>query len=263
MAYTFNQVFGTIGSKNMITLVRVESVGDLPPIADEKTIAVVSDTEVTDWILSVTAPSAPVAGMVWLREEFFSSTVITLASTEKVRLYIAGGCQYNNGSWVSVPVYAYLDATWKLTALDVIVDGVLLYGSLTACSNSANTGVSSIAYNNGFVRFGSVANSNAQTGYVGITKLVDCTGLSSFSVDAVALNGSTVTRNFRYGTDATKPPTGNSWTASATLSPNFTWTTTRKVVTVDISALSGNHYFAIPSCAATSGGLDVFNAYFC
>lgn len=263
MAYTFNQVFGTIGTKNMVTLARAATVGDLPATADENTVVIVSATAVTDWLISAVPPVTPVEGMVWIRENFFSATTITLVGTEKVKLHLAGGSQYISGAWTSVPVYVYINATWHLSAIDVIVDGVLLYGSLNACAAVANAGVSGISDVTGAKRITSVSSSNAVNGLVGISELIDCTGLSSMVVDAVALNSSSNNRNMRYGTDVSLPPVGTNWSASATVGGNFTWTTTRKVVTADISSLTGKHYFAFPSCAASSGVLDVFNVYFC
>jgi len=84
----------------------------LPTTAAENTIAVITETAISSWVMQAEEPEAPEAGMVWIYVG--APNVITIQAVKKpsITVYPNTAKQYVDGAWVDVPLKCYQNGAW-------------------------------------------------------------------------------------------------------------------------------------------------------
>ena len=97
----------------------------------ENTIWVNTDTAITAWVFSATAPESPIAGMVWIMTEATGSVNANLLKKNAVTVCLTAAIQYIGGSWVNKAAYIYQGASWVQFSSELIY----LYNTGNQCTN--------------------------------------------------------------------------------------------------------------------------------
>jgi hypothetical protein len=84
----------------------------LPSTANANTIAIITDTSITSYTFSATAPTSPTAGMVWIIIGSKSMTPFNALTSNQLTVYPISAMQYISGAWVSKTAKIY-QSGWK------------------------------------------------------------------------------------------------------------------------------------------------------
>lgn len=83
-----------------------------PTAAQENTIWVNTDTTISGWAFSASAPAEPVEGMVWLQTGTYSNVEFNALKKGDIRVYPLAAKQYVSGAWVEKSALSYQNGTW-------------------------------------------------------------------------------------------------------------------------------------------------------
>lgn len=123
--------FGDAGLN--FSVVRYVSESALPATAEENTIAVITTTEIANWVFASTEPTEPVNGMVWFYTSTFSMRGFNALKENALYAYPIYANQYIDNEWVSVGIQIYQDG-WQAFELLMYKDGVFnedVFGKVT------------------------------------------------------------------------------------------------------------------------------------
>ena len=100
----------------------------LPNTASENTIAVITDTAITSWVLDVKEPESPVVGMVWIEVGTESGVAFNALKKNGLAAYPVWVRQYSDGAFADRYAFIYQNGAWAqfsevFTALYIIKDG--------------------------------------------------------------------------------------------------------------------------------------------
>lgn len=95
-----------------LKIIRAASALTLPATAAANTIAVITETEITGWVFSVSAPETPAEGMVWFATRTRSPVAVNVLKKNGIWIYPASCQQYISGSWVSKTAKTYKGGAW-------------------------------------------------------------------------------------------------------------------------------------------------------
>lgn len=87
--------------------------GTTQPTGSENMIWVNTDTEISGYVFSATAPTNPVEGMVWFATGAVSNAAMNIDKKNTVMLYPLSCKQYISGAWVIKTAKTYQDGAWK------------------------------------------------------------------------------------------------------------------------------------------------------
>ena len=96
-----------------LKIIRAASALTLPATAAANTIAVITETEITGWVFSVSAPETPAEGMVWFAIGNNSPVAFNAIKKNGLWVYPSSCQQYVSGSWVSKTAKTYKGGAWK------------------------------------------------------------------------------------------------------------------------------------------------------
>lgn len=105
-------IIGGGGSALNFKVIAVSSELLLPATAKENTIAVITDTAITSYVFSVSAPTSPAEGMVWFATGTASTVGFNATKENGLWVYPTGCQQYVSGEWVQKAVKTYRDSAW-------------------------------------------------------------------------------------------------------------------------------------------------------
>ena len=84
-----------------------------PAKAHHNMVWVKTDAEITGYVLSATAPTTPVEGMVWISiSDSGDNVTIAPVGGDWVTIYPLSASQYVNGAWVAKVAKCYRDGQW-------------------------------------------------------------------------------------------------------------------------------------------------------
>lgn len=87
------------------------SADALPQSARENTIAVVTDTPISSWVMSAEQPTGA-EGMVWIEVAAASDVAFYADKKQQVKLYPKSVKQYVSGAWTNMDAYVYQGGAW-------------------------------------------------------------------------------------------------------------------------------------------------------
>ena len=105
-------IIGGGGSALNFKVIAVSSELLLPATAKENTIAVITDTAITAYVFSSTAPTSPAEGMVWFATGTNSTVGFNAIKKNGLWVYPTGCQQYVSGAWVSRTAKTYQNGAW-------------------------------------------------------------------------------------------------------------------------------------------------------
>lgn len=120
------------------------------------TIGVITTTAISCWIFSATEPTAPEAGMVWIKVETSSDFEFNALKKNTIQVYPYSAKQYVDSAWKDLTCFTYVDS-WKawLTEIYLFNNGdkcTDVTGGWTTKNDeniSVSVGSSKIAFNYG------------------------------------------------------------------------------------------------------------------
>ena len=83
-----------------------------PTTTRENTIWVNTDTAISSWVFSASAPAEPVEGLVWLTVGTSSSVAFNALKKNGLQVYPLTAKQYIDSAWVEKTAYSYQDGKW-------------------------------------------------------------------------------------------------------------------------------------------------------
>ena len=208
----------------------------LPASAAENTIAVITDTAMTGYVISINTPVSPEEGMVWIKTG--TNDVVSLNALKKdaLMVYITGGSQYISGAWVGKTIMVYQSGSWKSTEY-VVFDGSWRNGhSFVSLSTGYNSN-STITINNNANP--ATFSTDAKGAYIGG---INTTGYRTLQITSSISKGNKTMSWFIYGLGR-----DTKWYDSATtnmpVSKRVTETHSYVTENFDISSLNETLYF--------------------
>jgi hypothetical protein len=235
-------------------VISVADEGSLPETAAENTIAVVTDTPITGYQLSYLNDAPLKTGQVWIGLATTSPLGINiLKGKNAVWAYPSSECkQYNGTAWVDRVYRLRKDGAWQ-SSIKYLFNGGVIYGGWVArMSSSADYGNYSVWSNSYW---------EGKTGWHNVTQ--DATGQKSAAVDFTNYRylRARVSENGGSGTRAT-PSCGFS-AASGRLVTDIPRSSlgagATGIITVDISAVTGNQYVYIGATGGYGNTTTRFN----
>ena len=106
-------IIGGGGGALNFRVIAVSSELLLPATAKENTIAVITDTAITSYVFSSTAPTSPAVGMVWFATGTASTVGFNAVKKNGLWVYPTGCQQYVSGAWVSKTAQTYQNGAWQ------------------------------------------------------------------------------------------------------------------------------------------------------
>lgn len=85
----------------------------LPGTAEDNTIAVITDVDITGHTFSAEEPQTPTEGMLWIKTGTESEFEFAATNENPIHVYPVSTSQYNGGSWVDTTTLIYQNGTWK------------------------------------------------------------------------------------------------------------------------------------------------------
>ena len=98
----------------------------VPASPKENTIWVNTSTAISSYVMSVTEPESPVAGMVWFCYRSGSLAPIEVVKNSGIWAYPADCQQYVNGAWVFKPASVYQSGKWISLTITAIEPGKIV-----------------------------------------------------------------------------------------------------------------------------------------
>lgn len=170
------------------SVVSYASEDSLPSTASENTIAVITDTTITSWIIAAEEPSEPSEGMVWIKIGLTSDVTFNALTDNGIILCLSKAYQYIGGAFSPVEASLYDGSSWlsfSSTAVYLYLEGDTcesLTGGYTtaamkAASSTSGTGAPAVTYGDSSMVITpakSTALGNYKGGIVRTVSKIDC-----------------------------------------------------------------------------------------
>ena len=231
---------GKSGSAGLnFSVARYASGNSLPATADENTIAVFTNTEITSWVFSSIEPTELVEGMVWFNVGSSSSVAFNALEENCINVCPLKAMQYVNDAWLSVTAVTYQDGAWKEWVK------YLLYadGFVPELGSMINNGENGLSINVTPLSGGGIfikrTPDNTQTGYIALCSenTVNVTEYSAMRIKTGAVVSNYIMVGISSVNNSAAAATSKN-VASSVLAAN-------SEVVVDLSGCSGDYYLTI------------------
>ena len=222
------------------------SADALPQSARENTIAVVTDTPISSWVMSAEQP-AGAEGMVWIEVATVSDVAFYADKKQQVKVYPVSVSQYIDGAWASLDAFIYQNAAW--VAFASAFDGWLYYMGeqyvdITGGWVQAN---GTLTVNEDSLALCGISSTNH--GYAATTKQINTTGFST--LEMVVKTASAQAAYIGLGTSqmeySAKTSVANAGSAY-------------KTYTVPLDETQGKYYVMFSTAATSAGGMLYVNS---
>lgn len=191
----FNMIVGGDkggGADLNFSVVRYASESDLPETAVENTIAVITETEITNWAFDVDEPETLDEGMVWFGIGTSSLVEFNALKTNSVQIYPLCAKQYINGALVDVTAKTYQGGVWVDWTAYLFKDGNTFesltggWESTTAYTNSNYKKTPTLTFEDGKMKISLTGTANFTNGTVSTVNEIDLTGFSQLIFSCTA-----------------------------------------------------------------------------
>lgn len=213
-----------------------------PTNPKENTIWVNTDLDVADWAFSTDEPAGPVAGSVWFKTAADGSVAFNALKKNAIKIHLIGTAQRVNGEWTAVDAKIYQNGAWVTFDKFVVFDG----------NNGISLGTWSKAQSGALTV-------NANSVRLDADQYNIVAAINDYGVDVTSYKTLTVNVKafVKAGSQSTHNMVGLSATPTSTSAWEFVASTAVDGVgkyTLDISALTGVHYFKFSNHRYESGG---------
>ena len=219
----------------------VNAYSSLPSSGTEDSIAIITSTSMTSWVVQPTMPTTTTAGTVWIDVGEGASTTIQLDNIQisPIRAY-----QYVSGAWQPVDAYVRKGSSWTQFSqrqLEIFMNG------------TTNTAVTTIVFDkhgasllDGTRLKVRITGSGAE-GYAGTGSKIDVSGFNSLCVKITCGSVNTsCSFGLRTAHNTAATSSGASYASSKTISMTKNTTYTEKL---DIASFSGSYYIVVSTVA--------------
>ena len=113
MAKGFKHGAGGTGGLSLNFQVKAYAAQELlPDMAKENTVAVITETDISGWAFSASAPESPEEGMVWFPTGTSSAVAFNALKKNSVMVYPISAKQYMDGAWMDKTAKSYRNGAW-------------------------------------------------------------------------------------------------------------------------------------------------------
>lgn len=241
----------TVNAATVLNIYPCSSSASLPSSAATNDIAVITTNEITNWCISAEEPVSPSAGAIWIitREGAYAWANIG-TTTAPINIYPACVYQYISGAWVYKDSYIWQNNQW-MRIIYYLYNRGEEYAAITGGLKVANASGGRCAINTDNLYLG-YSGSGARYGHVYSIGLIDVTPFTRLYAKLAV----TTAANFYVGFDTQNSVTGTgNWVGNQI---NQTAVTTEKVLSCDISDLTGEYYL---NCNASVSNGNIYEIW--
>lgn len=225
---------------------KIESGNTFPPEAEENTIMVITNNEITEWLFSPEEPESPIEGMVWIKTGTFSAVEFNALVANGITVYPMSVKQYISNEWVDKTAKSYQNGEWVDWITYMYKEGnqyTDLTGGWTSYGNYAN-----ISFNSDHIHLTIKDYSNEQWGMAHTVNKIDVTNINTlyFYIDErtsadIAESSNNNSKYSTVGISNSPDVRTNGWVAYARIPSGTvdTW------FNVDVSTYDGAYYVCI------------------
>ena len=203
-----------------------------PTSPKENTVWVNTATGISSWVFSATQPSSPSAGMVWFQAGTSAPASFNALKKNNITVYPNGCKQYVSGAWQSKTAKTYQGGTWKEWATYLFKEGSGKQVPFTV----ANMDNGSVNIGNDYIYMYAPSGGYGEKSFY-TTNKVDLTNVKTILFD-LKVDVGDVTVGVGSQINATTAPQTASTKVGACA---------RKLVSVDVSSLTGSYYVGAQS----------------
>lgn len=209
-----------------------------PTAARENTIWVNTDTTISGWAFSASAPAEPVEGLVWLQTGTYSNVEFNALRKNGIQVYPLVAKQYINNAWVEKTAYSYQGGSWVSWWDGEIYSPGDLHETITGGWATQNGHRETVAIGGTGIVFS--RDTSGQSGLSASVNTVNKINVASYSsLIVTATWGTSKPGSVKIGLTDT-PGAAPTFIAEATADSSGEGT-----ISLDISSVSGEHYVAI------------------
>lgn len=209
-----------------------------PTAARENTIWVNTDTTISGWAFSASAPAEPVEGLVWLQTGTYSNVEFNALRKNWIQVYPLAAKQYINSAWVEKTAYSYQGGSWVSWWDGEIYSPGDLHETITGGWATQNGHRETVAIGGTGIVFS--RDTSGQSGLSASVNTVNKINVASYSSLIVTATWGTSKPGYvKIGLTDT-PGAAPTFIAEATADSSGEGT-----ISLDISSVSGEHYVAI------------------
>lgn len=209
-----------------------------PTAARENTIWVNTDTAISGWAFSASAPAEPVEGLVWLQTGTYSNVEFNALRKNWIQVYPLSAKQYINSAWVEKTAYSYQGGSWVSWWDGEIYSPGDLHETITGGWATQNGHRETVAIGGTGIVFS--RDTSGQSGLSASVNTVNKINVASYSSLIVTATWGTSKPGYvKIGLTDT-PGAAPTFIAEATADSSGEGT-----ISLDISSVSGEHYVAI------------------
>lgn len=209
-----------------------------PTTARENTIWVNTDTAISGWAFSASAPAEPAEGMVWLQTGTYSNVEFNALRKNGIQVYPLAAKQYINSAWVEKTAYSYQGGSWVSWWDGEIYSPGDLHETITGGWATQNGYRETVAIGGTGIVFS--RDTSGQSGLSASVNTVNKINVASYSSLIVTATWGTRKPGYvKIGLTDT-PGAAPTFIAEATADSSGEGT-----ISLDISSVSGEHYVAI------------------
>lgn len=85
---------------------------DLPEVAKDNDIAVITSTDISCWKICTTTPTEPTEGLLWIKSSNAGTVGLNALKKNAINVYLLSAHQYANGKWKNVTAYIGVSNAW-------------------------------------------------------------------------------------------------------------------------------------------------------
>lgn len=209
-----------------------------PTAARENTIWVNTDTAISGWAFSASAPAEPVEGLVWLQTGTYSNVEFNALRKNEIQVYPLTAKQYIDSAWVEKTAYSYQGGSWVSWWDGEIYSPGDLHETITGGWATQNGHRETVAIGGTGIVFS--RDTSGQSGLSASVNTVNKINVASYSSLIVTATWGTSKPGYvKIGLTDT-PGAAPTFIAEATADSSGEGT-----ISLDISSVSGEHYVAI------------------
>ena len=223
--------------------------------AKENTIAVVSETAISGWVMQAEEPSvmAEDDGFVWIQVATQSDVAFYVDKKQYLKVYPKVVKQYVDGAWSNVEAYAYQSGEWVAFSSALIFlckegDECVAVTGGWAGANVKNNGDSLL--------FNGTINANSKVWFQTLNK-ISIQGKETLVFDMSTGNRHSYWSDFCLGISTSSKPTVNDF-AAYVVPTEKNESLARQLVEVPISSVNGDYYIV---CYMRNGNASYSNDY--
>lgn len=241
---------------------KIESGNTFPPEAEENTIMVITNNDITEWMFSQEEPENPSEGMIWIKTGTFSTVEFNALAANGITVYPMSVKQYISNEWVDKTAKSYQNGEW--------VDWITyMYNKGDQCTDLTGGWLSygykaKVTFNNDHMLIGIESGYNEIYGMAYTANKIDVSNMNTlyFYIDErtstdIIESSNDSSKYSTVGISTSPDVRTNGWVAYARIPTG----TTQTLFSVDVSTYDGTYYVCVLNAVNGTGHMKCSQVY--